>query len=157
MKQPNYTDHAITESTKLLGFESNSPQQTFNYPAFGAFVPFIPSNAKQFIGIINQSGSINGPSLTPMTGTVNQIGQIVGSVRDSAGDYRIEFDPGTFEFGTLYVFVGAPESGGVSPSIIQMSKDSSDLTYSKLRVSNYNVFSGTNEDGLNFPIHIILA
>lgn len=155
MKQPSYADHAITGATKLLGFESNSPQQTFNYPALGAFVPFIPSNAKQFIGIIQQSGITFGPNLIPMDGTTNQIGTIQDSIREAAGEYAIEFEPGTFQFGTLYAFPGC--SGFGTPlTIVQISVDPFDTSYSKLKINNVGLIDQLNTDGISIPLHLIL-
>lgn len=156
MKQQNYTDHAITSATKLLGYESDSPQQTFNYPALGAFVPFIPSTAKQFIGIIQQAGLIFGPSLIPMTGTTNQIGTVQSSTRQSAGEYIIEFESGTFESGTLYAFPGCAESG-TPLTIVQISIDPLDVNNSKLKVNNVGLIDQLNTDGFSIPIHLILV
>lgn len=156
MKQPSYADHAITGATKLLGFESNSPQQTFNYPALGAFVPFIPSTAKQFIGTIQQTGFINGPILIPMTGTSNQIGEVQDSMRLSQGEFVIEFEAGTFSSGTLYAFVGASGTSGSSPTLLQISIDTLDVNDSKIKINNFDIVTQANVDSMNFPLHLIL-
>lgn len=156
MKQPSYANHEMTTATKLLGFESTSPQQTFNYPVTGAFIPFIPSDAMQFIGTMGQNGPILGPSMITMTGTTNQLPELVSSVRNSAGNYTWEFPEDTFLTKQLYVYFGPSRSTSVNPTQIQMGIDTSDTTYSKVNIVQTDLITQSQIDGINIPIHLIL-
>lgn len=154
MKQQNYADHAITGETKLLGFESDSPQQTFNYPVTGAFIPFIPSNALQFIGTITQTNNVTGPNITVAPGTINQIGSLVDSIRNAPGEYYIQFEPDTFSNGQLSIFIGSSVASS-DPKILCMSLDTFDPDNSKINVNHFDLLTQTFVDIFSFSIHMI--
>lgn len=151
---PAYPDHEITTATKLLGYENESPMETFNYPVTGAFIPFIPSNAKQFIGTIFQTNNVTGPNLTVAPGTTNQIGPLVDSARNSPGEFYIQFAPGTFSDGKLYIFIGALEAVS-DPKILCMSLDTFDPDDSKINVNHFDLLTQTFVDIFSFSVHMI--
>ncbi len=155
MKQQAYPTHGVTSKTQILGYEADNPKKTCNYPALGFVTPFIPNTAKQFFGLITQSGPTLGPNLIPATGTENQIGEILDSVRDSAGNYTITFPVNTFLTGTLYVLIGV-NGGPVTPKVTQVFVDSFDPDKSKLIVSNYDLSTDSYIDGINTTLHLIL-